>query len=200
MRTIINLRRLPAVLLLLVVMVSCQEQEPKTVEKEVIKEVYKPMDIQVLKAQYDLQASIFSKNLDGITDAEANKRINNANSLAWIAGHTVDIQYNLAMLLGLATENPYAEQFAFGKTFDPKADYPTLSKLKADWEALTPKISAALSNLTEEQLNAKPPFTIPFPEQSMRGLYAFQMHHLGYELGQIGLYRKFLGKSAFTYQ
>ncbi|WP_431174358.1 hypothetical protein [Flagellimonas flava] len=34
-------------------------QQPKTVEKEVIKEVYKPTDIQVLKAQYDLQASLF---------------------------------------------------------------------------------------------------------------------------------------------
>lgn len=177
---------------------SCQQQE--TIEQEVIKEVYKPTDIQVLKAQYEMQANLFDKNLEGITDEEADKRINNANSLAWIAGHTVDIQYNLAMLLGQETENPYAEQFGFGKPFDPKADYPELSKMKADWNALMPKISEAISNLTEEQLNTESPFPIPFSEQTMRGLYAFQMHHLGYELGQIGLYRKFLGKSAFSYQ
>ncbi|MEW7292424.1 DinB family protein [Aquimarina sp. 2304DJ70-9] len=191
-------------LLLLVIMstISCntQTKEPKIVEKEVIKEIYKPMDIQVLKSQYDLHAGLFSKNLDGITDTEANKRINNANSLAWIAGHTLDIQYNLSMLLGLETQNPYAEQFAFGSKFDPKAKYPSLSKMKSDWDALSPKISEALGKLTQEQLEAKAPFPIPFPEQTMRGLYAFQMHHLGYEFGQIGLYRKFLGKSSFSYQ
>lgn len=180
-------------------MISCN-QEPKTIEKEVIKEVYKPMDLQVLKAQYDLHAALFSKNLDDISDAEASRRINNANSLAWIVGHTVDIQYNMAMLLGLETQNPYADQFAYGKKFDSKAKYPLLSKMKSDWDALSPKISEAIGKLTEEQLNAKAPFPIPFPEQTMRGLYAFQMHHLGYEFGQIGLYRKFLGKSPFSYQ
>ncbi len=177
-----------------------QTKEPKTIEKEVIKEIYKPMDRQVLKSQYDLHAGLFSKNLDGITDTEANKRINNANSLTWIVGHTLDIQYNLSMLLGVETQNPYAEQFAFGKKFDPKAQYPSLSKMKSDWDALSPKISEAFGKLTQEQLDTKAPFPIPFPEQTMRGLYAFQMHHLGYEFGQIGLYRKFLGKSSFSYQ
>ncbi len=184
---------------IIVGMISCN-QEPKTIEKEVIKEVYKPMDLQVLKAQYDLHAALFSKNLDDISDAEASRRINNANSLAWIVEHTVDIQYNLAMLLGLETQNPYADQFAYGKKFDSKAKYSSLSKMKSDWDALSPKISEAIGKLTEEQLNAKAPFPIPFPEQTMRGLYAFQMHHLGYEFGQIGLYRKFLGKSPFSYQ
>lgn len=188
-----------AILVLSIGMASCQ-QKTETVEKEVIKEVYKPTDLQVIKAQYDLQANLFSKNLNGISDAEADKRINNTNSLAWIAGHTVDIQYNLAMLLGLATENPYAEQFGFGKPFDASADYPSISQMQKDLDTLTPKISEALSKLTEEQLDAKAPFPIPFPEQKMRGLFAFQMHHLGYELGQIGLYRKFLGKSSFSYQ
>ncbi len=153
----------------------------------------------MIKAQYDLQTNLFSKNLDGISDAEADKRINNANSLAWIAGHMVDIQYNLAMLLGVTGKNPYAEQFGFGKPFDASANYPSLSQMQKDFDSLTSKISEALSNLSEDQLDAKAPFTIPFPEQTMRGLYAFQMHHFGYELGQMGLYRKFLGKSAFSY-
>ncbi|WP_299216102.1 DinB family protein [uncultured Aquimarina sp.] len=191
--------KIAAVLALSIGVVSCMEQkEPLT--KEVIKEVYKPTDVQVLKAQYDLQVNLFSKNLKDISDTEADKRINNSNSLAWIAGHTVDIQYNLAMLLGQATENPYAGQFGFGKPFDEEAEYPSLSQMQRDLDVLIPKISEALSSLTEEQLDAKAPFPIPFPEQTMRGLYAFQMHHLGYELGQIGLYRKFLGKSAFSYQ
>lgn len=199
MNKMINLTKMSLLLLLAVAVTSCQE-DTKTVEKEVVKEIYKPTDIQVLKAQYDLQSGLVTKNLTGINDEEGDKQINNSNSLTWIVGHTVDIQYNLAMLLGVASENPYAEQFGFGKPFDSNADYPALSKMTADFDALTPKVSTALSNLTEEQLNNKTPFPIPFPEQTMRGLYAFQMHHFGYELGQIGLYRKFLGKSAFSYQ
>ena len=101
---------------------------------------------------------------------------------------------------GQAEANPYDEQFAFGKKFDPNTSYPSLAKMKADWDALTPKISKSLENLTEEQLNGESPFPIPFAEQTIRGVYAFQMHHLGYELGQMGLYRKFLEKSSFSYQ
>ncbi len=153
-----------------------------------------------LSNQYDFHARLFDNALDGITDEEANRRISdNTNSLAWIAGHTLDIQYNLAALTGVATENPYAAQFAFGSTFDPAADYPSLEKMKRDWNTLSPKISAALAKLTVEQMIADAPFPLPYPEQNIRGLLEFQLHHLAYELGQMGLYRKFLGKPAFSY-
>lgn len=189
-----------SIILIAATTISCAEQETKTVEKEVIVEVSKGLDAKTLKLQYDLHANTFSKNLSDISDSEANQRINNSNSLAWIVGHTLDLQYNLAMLTGQATENPYAEQFGFGKPFDAKAKYPSLSKMTKDWEALSPKISEVLGKMTEEQLNGKAPFPLPIAEQTMRGLFAFQMHHLGYEFGQIGLYRKFLGKSGFSYQ
>ncbi len=188
------------VIIITAITFSCKEQEAKTVEKEIIVKVSKGLDAKTLKLQYDLHANTFSKNLSDISDAEASKRINNANSLAWIVGHTLDLQYNMAMLTGQATENPYAEQFGFGKPFDAKAKYPSLSTMTKDWEALSPKISEALGKMSEEQLNGKAPFPLPIAEQTMRGLFAFQMHHLGYEFGQIGLYRKYLGKSAFSYQ
>ena len=154
---------------------------------------------QVLSQYYTFQASLFSKNLEGISDADAKKRINNANSLEWIAGHTLDIQYNLAIMLGVTDKNPYAEQFAYGKPFDPKVDYPALSEMIKDWNIMQPKVTEAFKSLTKERLAGEAPFPIPYPEQSFRGLVIFQMHHLGYELGQIGLYRKFLEKSSFTY-
>lgn len=158
-------------------------------------------DATMIKNQYILQAGLFDKVTKDISDEEANQRINEqTNSLIWIAGHTLDIQYNLAALLGIQTENPYAEQFAFGQPFDPEVDYPSLSKMQADWNALTPKITQALDQLTQEQLAADSPFPIPFPEQSVRGLLGFQMHHLGYEIGQMGLYRRFLDKAAMSYQ
>ncbi len=161
----------------------------------------KIMDIATIKNQYALQAGLFDKVTAGISDEEASQRINeNTNSLAWIAGHTLWIQYNLAALVGAATDNPYAEQFAFGTSFDPDTQYPSLEKMRRDWNALSPKISQGLDQLTAEQLQADSPFPIPFPEQSVRGLWGFQMHHLGYEIGQMALYRRFLGKEAMSYQ
>lgn len=160
-----------------------------------------PPDISTIKNQYILQAGLFDKVTKDISDEEAHRRISdNTNSLIWIAGHILDIQYNLAALLGITTENPYAEQFSFGKPFDADATYPSLGTMQSDWDALTPKIAQALDQLTEEQLAAEPPFAIPFPEQSIRGLLGFQMHHLAYEIGQMALYRKFLGKEAMSYQ
>ena len=150
---------------------------------------------------YDLQSGLFAEVLSGISDEEATQRMSeNTNSVAWIAGHTVDIQYNIAMMLGIVQENPYAAQFGFGKPFDAAASYPTLEKMQSDWNALTPQIKEAMSKLTTERLESGLPFQIPFAEQNLNGFLAFQMHHLGYELGQLGLYRKFLGKEAMSYQ
>ena len=150
--------------------------------------------------QYKLNAKLFNNVLVDITDEEANKRISDStNSFAWIAGHTVWIQYSLANLLGITQENPYNENFAFGTKFDTQTDYGSLAKMKADWDSLTPKVTEGLENLTLEQLDTKSPFPIPFEEQTIRGVLGFQMHHLGYEIGQLGLYRRFLNKEAMTY-
>ena len=158
-------------------------------------------ELSTIKNQYVLQAGLFDNVTLDVSDEEAAQRINDStNSLAWIAGHTLDIQYNLAALLGITTENPYAEQFAFGQPFEPEATYPSLSTMRSDWDALTPQITQALDQLTEEQLAAEPPFPIPFPVQSVRGLLGFQMHHLGYQIGQMALYRRFLGQPAMSYR
>lgn len=182
---------------------SCGKVTAKQTEKVVGKAetIGAKTEITTIKNQYALQAKLFKNVTEGISDVEADKRISQTtNSLKWIAGHTLDLQYNLAAIVGIKIENPYAAQFAFGKKFDAKAKYPSLEKMRKDWNALTPQISEALNKLTAEQLNAKPPFAIPFPEQSIKGLLGFQMHHLGYEIGQMGLYRKFLGKTAMSYQ
>lgn len=158
------------------------------------------MDVKVIKDQFALNNKTFNNVLANISDKEANRRIAGTNSVKWIAGHTVDTGYNLAAILGITSENPYAADFGFGKPFDPNADYPTLKKMLSDWNALSPKIEAAISKLTQDQLNADSPFPLPYNEQSIRGLLSFQMHHISYEVGQLGLYRRFLGKKPMSYQ
>lgn len=159
------------------------------------------MDISTIQNQYTLNVRLFNNVMKDIDDGDANQRMNtNTNSLCWIAGHSLDIQYNLAMLLGLTASNPYAEQFAFGVKFDPNGNYPSIEQMRTDWNQLAPQIQEALSGLAPAQLSAAAPFPIPYPEQSIKGLLAFQMHHLAYEIGQLGLYRRFLGKAAMSYQ
>ena len=157
-------------------------------------------DLSSIQTQYALHARLFDNALDGITDREAARRMSGTtNSFAWIAGHMLWIQHNLAMLTGVATENPYAEQFAFGAQFDPDADYPSLSAMRADWNRLAPLISAALAQMPPEVLASEAPFPLPVDDPSIRGYFAFEQHHLAYEFGQLGLYRRFLGKPALSY-
>ncbi|MEL7118630.1 MAG: DinB family protein [Bacteroidota bacterium] len=159
------------------------------------------MEIRNIRNQYDLQSRLFNNVMKEVTDENALKRLSdNTNNFAWIAAHTLDLQYNIAMMTGIATENPYAEHFSFGKPFDPDIEFPTMNSLLNDWNGLTPKIQTALAELNEEQLNGELPFPIPFAEQTLKGFLAFQMHHLGYEIGQLGLLRKYLGYDAMSYQ
>jgi|GEM_PF-291480 len=159
------------------------------------------MNIIDIQNQYILQAQLFQNVVADISDEEADQRISeNTNSFKWIVGHSLDIQYNLAMMLGIRAENPYADSFGFGKPFDPEAKYPSLASMLADWNALSPQIIKAMEDLSTEALQSELPFPIPFPEQNLKGFLAFQMHHLGYEIGQLGLYRRFLAKEAMSYQ
>ncbi len=157
--------------------------------------------INLIRNQYALHVQLFNNVLDSISEEEANKRIsNNTNSFKWIAGHTLDIQYNLATALDIADENPYTTKFSYGKLFDPEAtDYPTLKKMQKDWNDLAPKIMEAMDKIPVTQLSADLP-GIPFPNETMEGMLGFQMHHLAYEIGQLGLYRKFLGKDGMSYK
>lgn len=178
---------------------ACEMETNNTMKKEQKTETTLHLDAITLKMQYDIYANTFAKNIADIEDLKADKRIEGANSLKWILGHTLDIQFNLGMLTGQIRENPYAEQFGFGKLFNPKGNYPSIKQMIADWDRLSPIISAAIGNMTKEKLDVASPIPLPISEQTIRGLLAFQMHHLGYEFGQIGLYRKFLEKSSFTY-
>lgn len=149
---------------------------------------------------YLLNTRLFDNVTGDVTDAEAARRIGEqVNSFAWIAGHALWVQYSLAGLLGLADDNPYAEHFGTGAAFDPSADAPSLSRMRADFDALAPRILAALEALTPDRLDAAAPFPLPVRDQSLRGLLDFQMHHLAYHTGQLGLYRRFLGKAAMSY-
>ena len=148
---------------------------------------------------YALHARLFDAVTDDVSDAEAARSVGDANSFAWIAGHMLWSQHHVAAVLGVSGDNPYAAQFGPGRPFDPDADYPTLAQMRRDWNALVPTVEAAMGRLTDRQLAARPPFNLPIGDQSLRGYLVFEQHHLAYEIGQLGLYRRILGKPALRY-
>ena len=156
-------------------------------------------DIHDVRQLYALHVRLFDAATRDVSDAEAARHVGDANSFAWIAGHMLWSQYHTAGALGVADENPYAAQFGPGRPFDPDADYPTLAAMRRDWDAITPTVTAALGRLTARDLAGRPPFAPPTGDASLRGFLAFEQHHLAYEFGQLGLYRRILGKPALDY-
>lgn len=147
-----------------------------------------------------VNARLFANVTTDVADEEAARRIDGTNSFQYIAGHYVEIVCNLALITGQAEANPYTERFGFGTRFDPTGEgYPALSALLADHAAIAPKVEAAVRAMSDEQLAAASPFPLPFAQQTVQGLLAFQQHHLGYTIGQLGLYRRFLGHEAMGY-
>lgn len=191
----IKIKSTIAVLVTMLFTTGCSAQNDHT------EKTMENLDLLILKHQYALNARLLKNVLESISEEEADRRIGDkTNSIRWITGHFLDIQYNLAMLLGLKDNNPYADQFGFGKPFDPNGAYPALGEMLEDSKGLSPEIENAIAALPRETLNEEAPFPLPYGEQTIRGLLAFQMHHMSYEIGQIGIYRKFLGKSGMSYQ
>ena len=144
---------------------SCKEKKQKLVCAD-------RGGVNLIRDQYWLHVQLFNNVIEGISEEDANKRIsNNTNSFKWIAGHTLDIQYNLASALGVTdpAENPYKAQFSYGKLFDPEAtDYPTLDEMKADWNRLAPEIMDAMGDTPITEFSADLP-GIPFPNETKEG-------------------------------
>ncbi|MEM8907863.1 MAG: DinB family protein [Bacteroidota bacterium] len=193
------------VVLLLLAMASCHSaathEEEEVVKNEGVEERV-ALDILLIKNQFVLNDQLFKNVLVDISEADANIQINgNTNSIKWITGHILNIAHNLVKMLGGSDANPYKPFFGSGKPFDPAADYPPLVQMIEDWNTLSPQIAQGIEQLSLQQLDAPSPFPIPFFEmQSIRGTLSFQMHHIGYEIGQIGLYRRYLGKAAMSYK
>lgn len=153
-----------------------------------------------LISQFNLQTKLFNNVTAGISDAESIKLMSeNANHVAWLTGHLVSTRYMLAGVLGLKETEPFPELFAQGKGMDKNAKYPGMANLTKDWASVSEKVAKALSSVTEENLNAKAPFPLPTGD-TMGDFFSFLMHHEAYTIGQVGIYRRFLGKEAMSYK
>src|SRR5678815_1888697 len=68
--------------------------------------------LQVLINLYDYHTRLFNNVIVGISDEDANKRLNTkANHIAWITGSLVTVRYDLARMLGINQQQATGELF-----------------------------------------------------------------------------------------
>ena len=66
--------------------------------------------ILVIAKQFALHNRLFNNVLEGIEDAQGDKRVTEQiNHLQWIAGHLTNSRYNFAPMLGMSETFPYKE-------------------------------------------------------------------------------------------
>ena len=149
---------------------------------------------------FNLNSRLFLNALAGVTEEQAKERISDHNNpLNWLAVHTVWARYNIAALMGKPGNNPYNGLFEGFKPFDPNYKYATLAEAKAEWQKATDLLKEAIATVTDEQLAADAPFKNPTGDSSISGTIAFLAQHESYDIGQIGLLKKYFTKEAMSY-
>ena len=148
----------------------------------------------------NLNERLFLNALAGITEEAAKQRISGHNNpVIWIATHTVWARYNMAALMGKPGENPYNGLFENFKPFEESMNLPTLATVIEEWKKASVLLKEALDTVTDEHLAADAPFKNPGGDSSIGGTIAFLAQHESYDIGQLGLLKKFHTKEAMSY-
>ena len=143
---------------------------------------------------------LFKSTLEGVSEEQAKERIaGHVNPVSWIASHTVWARYNTLMFLGKPAENPYNDLFANFKAYDASLHYPSLAEIKKEWEKVSALLNDALDSVSEEHLAGDSPVKSPIGDFTNGGTIAFFAQHESYDIGQLGLLKKFFTKEAMSY-
>jgi hypothetical protein len=149
----------------------------------------------------NMNTRLFLNALEGITEEQAKERISDHNNpVCWLAVHTVWARYNIAAMLGKPpAKNPYDGLFEGFKPFDPDYNYAPLSEAKEEWKKASELLKDALASVTEEHLAAESPLKSPIGDFTFGGTVAFLAQHESYDIGQLGLLKKYLTNTAMSY-
>jgi len=158
------------------------------------------MENNTFVSTFDLQSRLFNNAIDGISNSNDTKRIQQTNHLSWLAGHLVSTRHTLGNILGASTTEKYADLFANRKGLQENATYPSLADLKVEWNKVTDAVRPKLAAVNAEILNGPAPFPTPVQDSTMAGFLNFIQHHEAYHIGQISLLRRQLGYPAMSYE
>ena len=151
---------------------------------------------------YRMHTQTFMNVLDGISEADALKRIEGrTNHVAWMAGNFVNMRYGLAGALGVEEKDPHDDLFFQGKALDERSDYPTLKELIASFHNISPSAYEALLTINDARLNEKFPLNmgIPFFPETLLNFIGMCIGREDYLCGQMGLMRRILDYPGMKY-
>lgn len=148
---------------------------------------------------YDWQTDFFKSVLDGISDADAHKRLDTpANHIAWLAGSLVQQRFELANeLSGSSHEQQADELFKNNQGIKDGVSYPPLEQFKTSWETISPIAREALLEATTEKLNSI--LKMPGMEMTLYDYVLFTIYREANCIGQIALWRRLLGYGPMKY-
>jgi hypothetical protein len=154
-----------------------------------------------LLIQHELHTNLFHNVIDGITESDASRRLNEANHISWLTGNLVSLRYKVLNALGIHAEQKFPSLFKDNKGIQQDVIYPSLVELKEDWDIVSPVLQQKLSGLTSQELSHLQPFPIPtVTDKTFLASLTFLSHREAYGIGQIGLLRRILGYEAMSYK
>jgi uncharacterized damage-inducible protein DinB len=152
---------------------------------------------------FHISNHLVTNNIENITHEESMQIPKpEGNSINWTAGHILSSRNAILKQLGLEPILP-EEDITPYKRNSPKLGESDscvpFEKLQAGLNETGKKISATLSNITEEKLqqplNARM-FPVPVEKPTVGALLFLLVVHESYHAGQMGLGRRLLGKEA----
>lgn len=162
----------------------------------------KSKKIEVITPAYRMHSQSFMNVLDGISEEDALKRIENkTNHIVWMAGNFVNMRYSLGWVLGLKDEDPYSELFFQGKTLDETKKYPDLAELKKNFHDISAKVYQRLLEVTDDELEEifEIGMNIPYIKETKLNFAGMCIGREDYLCGQIGLMRRILDYPGMKY-
>ena len=149
---------------------------------------------------YDLNTDLLLNCLDGLTDTEAQHRLEaGGNSITFLAEHLTDSRHFLVARLGHSLPNPVARYLADVRSIEDIAEWPTLDEVRSAWLAVSAHLQNVLSGLTASELAEPNVHRFPLNDSSRLGMVTFLVQHDSYHLGQVGFMRRQLGKPPMSY-
>jgi uncharacterized damage-inducible protein DinB len=149
---------------------------------------------------YQLNTDLLLNCLDGLTDAEARRRLEaGGNSIAFLASHLTDSRHFLVNRLGQPLSNPLARYLADVRSIDDITEWPPLEEIRSAWLAISAHLQQVLSGLSAADLAEANVHRFPLEDTTRLGLVSFLVQHDSYHLGQVAFLRRQLGKPPMSY-
>jgi hypothetical protein len=137
----------------------------------------------------DISRKEFTRNLKGMTDEDARKRIEPMNCISWIIAHVANQHYGIYVTWAQGKEHD-KRYLPYG--FGSPASQPPLEEAMTLWNDACHEADVWLQTATEEDMKTLPVTTSPESE-NMGALTVRCIFHTWCHLGEISSIRQVLG-------